>query len=447
MKKILSILCLTTLLANTVNVHAQDDKALKYKPLRTDTWSVYVQGGVSWATGLKFRSISPAAGASVVPEVGGGVNYNLRPWVRFGLNYEFSKYKREQQLDNFETVAPTLNLGSQGFSELVSSNGGTAYRNMWNMYHNLDLTAEFNVMELLKDRKCTWFNLYVGTGAGLMFAKGNTYELAMGHEKWTDSSNNKDGHQMSDNWATHSWVKAANTRHDFHSVYVPVILSAEFDVMPQLTLGVKGQYKAVFSSDNMAPDGLEAAALTVRYNFVGSKQGVFSTSQLYREALDKCNELRGQQDKAEAKARQAEESYKTALNSLQTENNRLKQQVKDCSTALENCQSQRASLSGMTILFGNGIASVSKADKDRLVAFAKELKADEKGTISLIGEASANGDSTQNQLLSEKRLNNVLTILRKNGISDDRIVSTQAIGDTNKMNDASHRRVEIIIHP
>lgn len=440
MKKILSTLCLTAFMANTMNTHAQDNTALDYKALRTDTWSVYVQGGASWATGLKFKSINPASGTSIAPEVGFGVNYNLRPWVRLGLNYEFSKYKREQRLDKFEAVSPSFNGAGTGLTENTANNGGIAYRKLWNMYHNIDLTAEFNIMELWPSRKCTLFNLYAGTGVGMMFAKGNTYTLGMGNEQWEDP-NNANG--TTDNWSSHTWLKADNSRHNYNSFYVPVVVSAEYDVMPQLTLGVKGQYKALFTSDDFAPSGLEAAAVVVRYNFVGPKQGVLSTKQLYREALDKCNELRSEA----AQARDAEARSKNALNAVNAENKNLKQQLNVCSAALTECEAQKAApviLNGMTILFANNSAVISQADEKRLVAFAEELKNHDQATINLVGEASAEGDSAKNQILSEKRLANVVAILNKNGVSNSRI-SSKAIGDANKVPGASNRRVEITI--
>ena len=141
-----------------------------YKALRTNTWSVYGQGGVSWATGVDYKNVSPPKGTSLSPEVGFGVNYNIRPWVRLGLNYEFSKYAREQRLSDFRSVAPIFSMGNQGITELVKNYGGIAYGKQWTMYHNIDLTAEFNIMQLWKDRKNTWFNLYAGTGIGMMFA-------------------------------------------------------------------------------------------------------------------------------------------------------------------------------------------------------------------------------------------------------------------------------------
>ncbi len=453
MKKIaiITCACLVAFMANTLNVKAQDEEARDSKALRTHTWSVYVQGGASWATGLKFKSINPAAGTSVAPEVGLGVNYNLRPWVRLGLNYEFSKYKREQRLEDLEALDPSFNPYNPSYNGHASgfinktNNSGTAYRQLWNMYHNVDLTAEFNIMELWPNRKCTKFNLYAGTGIGMMFARGNTYSISMGSEQWESPNNAVDN---TDNWVSYTWLEASNSRHHYNALYMPVVLSVEYDVMPQLTLGVKGQYKAIFSSNDFAPDGLEAAAVVVRYNFVGARQGIVSCKELYKETLEKCNELR-----AEAtQAREAEANSRNALNAANAENQKLKQQLKDCNAAVADCEEEKtavaiapATIKDLAIQFRNNSAKVSVDDRERLEALAHELKANEQVTISLLSEASLEGKTAKNQKLSERRLANVMSILKKNGISGDRIKTAKAIGEANRVPGPSHRRVEISV--
>lgn len=245
-----------TFAATTAHVNAQ----------RVDnTLSIYGQGGTSWATGTDFENVNASTGTTIAPLVGVGVNYYIRPEVRLGLNYEFSKFKREQRFDTFQPVESMLELSQ--FPELTDKDGGIAYRNQWTQYHNIDLTAEYNIMGLWKNRSDKAFNLYVGTGIGVMFARGNTYTLGMGSELWVDPNNYVNGSQVSDNWASLSWVKAFNNRHSFNSLYVPLVLSAEYDLSTQWTLGVKGEYKFLFSSDDMAPNGVITTGVTVRYNF------------------------------------------------------------------------------------------------------------------------------------------------------------------------------------
>lgn len=232
--------------------------AQDYDSLRTGTWSVYAQGGVAWAGGVAMKSVSAAAGTSVSPLVGAGLSYNIRPWVRLGLNYEFSKYKREQRFSDFQPLEPELNNGTP-----VENTGGLAYRNMWTHYHNVDLTAEFNLMELWPNRSSKRFNLYLGTGGGLTVAEGNTYALSMGYERYMEGTNH----------VIYDWMRANNHRHSFQSLYVPVVLSAEYDVTPRWAVGVRGSGKYLFTDHDCAPKNLWGAGVTVRHTFGAARRG------------------------------------------------------------------------------------------------------------------------------------------------------------------------------
>lgn len=423
MKKLLTILCLGAFVVSTTNVSAQDDQ----KSLRTNTWSIYGQGGTSWATGLDYKNVHSSAGESIAPEMGVGVNYNLRPWIRFGLNYEFSKYKREQRFTEFQSMnyKPAIQTG-----ELIESNGGMIYGDMWTWYHNVDLTAEFNIMELWVNRSSRRFNLYAGTGLGAMFAKGNTYTMGMGAEVWHDTS------ATNGDWTNTGWVKATNDRHHYQSAYMPFNLSAEYDVSPRLTLGVKGQYKCVFSSDDMAPDGLFATAFTIRYNFVPS------CKQYYKDALYKRN---NEYNDLINEARRTKAELEVAITDLNTENERLKKLLEECSESLDECE-KYVRIKDLNVYFHLNDATVTRDEEARLAAFARELKADERFTINLVGEASAEGETLHNQELSEARLANVIKLLNQNGVGHDRIKSAKAVGSSKQIHDASGRKVEITVN-
>lgn len=180
-----------------------------YKAYRTNTWSIYVQGGASWADGVDMQNVNAAAGTLTNPLVGGGLNYNIRPWLRLRLNYEFSQYGREQRFAEYQPISTDF-LKNQGMT-LVESGGGKAYSKMWTQFHAADFSVEFNIAELWQNRKAQWLNAYLGTGFGYMMANGNSYEST-------------------------SWLTAHNTRHAFNSPYVPATLSLEFDVTPRFTI-------------------------------------------------------------------------------------------------------------------------------------------------------------------------------------------------------------------
>jgi outer membrane protein OmpA-like peptidoglycan-associated protein len=372
------------------------------------------------------------------------LNYNLRPWIRFGLNYEFSKYKREQRFGVFQPVPAMLDVEGK---ELVANDGGITYRKMWTMYHNADLTFEFNLAQILWNRKreSGRFNLYAGAGIGMMFAKGNTYTLGMGYERWEDPDNYQDDLQVSDNWASRAWVEANNTRHNFKAPYIPVVLSAEYDVSPRVTLGLKGQYKALIGSDKaMAPKSVGAVAFVLRYNILGAKQGVRSNKAKYNELAGKYDALQTRYDTHVGEADRARTESENSLRSLNAENEALKKQLSAAAAPKSVPPPAKAEeKNDISVLFELGSAVVSEEAAAQLKTWAEYLRANENVTISFVGEASADGNPTVNQKLSEQRLANVIEILNGYGIGSDRIKQAEAIGDANKV---YQRKVEITIN-
>ena len=167
-----------------------------------------------------------------------GVSFNIRPWIRLGLNYDFSKYARELRFNKLQPldtpagdgtidtdgthtgelsgeIIPDIDGTPAGDRLLLEKTGGLAYTKMWTHYHATDLTLEFNVMEIWKNRTDKRFNLYAGAGFGWLFAKGNTYNIAMGNERWKEKYKE----------TTDIWLKAENTRHNYNTGYVPMLVS------------------------------------------------------------------------------------------------------------------------------------------------------------------------------------------------------------------------------
>ena len=65
--------------------------------LRHRTWSVYTQGGLSWATGVWYRNLDAKRSYRQSAAAGGGFDLTIRPWVRVGAEYIWSRYRREQR--------------------------------------------------------------------------------------------------------------------------------------------------------------------------------------------------------------------------------------------------------------------------------------------------------------------------------------------------------------
>lgn len=60
--------------ARTNEQHATDPQAYN-KDVRTGTWSIYAQGGLSWVTGLWYQNVNAKKSYGLAPAVGGGIVY------------------------------------------------------------------------------------------------------------------------------------------------------------------------------------------------------------------------------------------------------------------------------------------------------------------------------------------------------------------------------------
>lgn len=221
-----------------------------YARLRTNTWSLYGAGGASAATGDRlFGNISPSPDTYAAPLAGAGVTFNLRPWVRFDLGYEVSKYMREQR---FSTV----------------QQDGLAYRSLNVLYHAVDLDIEFNLAQIFRQKEeAGRFNAYLGSGIGEMFIYGTDYSVKMGQEE-TASQNS-----MYDNYSFKAWLRAHNDSVEHTSPYIPVTLSFEYDITPRFTLGLRGDIRYLLNGDALSiPAMTESAAVVLRVNFIGKEK-------------------------------------------------------------------------------------------------------------------------------------------------------------------------------
>lgn len=99
--------------------------------LRTRTWSIYAQGGLSWATGVWYQNVNANASYRQSPALGGGIDFTIRPWIRVGADYIWSSYRREQNLSSMD----------------VSSMPAKTYGNHLMNIHNANIGAQFNLME------------------------------------------------------------------------------------------------------------------------------------------------------------------------------------------------------------------------------------------------------------------------------------------------------------
>lgn len=446
-----------------IDIGAQERGSGTY---RTCTWSLYGEAGATTSHGIGISNVNAAPWTSVSPEIGAGVSFNMRPWIRLGLNYDFSKYARELRFNKLHPldtpagdgtidtdgthtgdlsgdfsgeIIPDIDGTPAGDRHLLEKTGGLAYTKMWTHYHATDLTLEFNVMEIWKNRTDKRFNLYAGAGFGWLFAKGNTYNIAMGNERWKEKYKE----------TTDIWLKAENTRHNYNSGYVPMLVSAEFDVSPIVTLGLQGNYKRLLKCDN-APKGIGTVSMVVRLNLLGGKSGYKSKASRLRESenalaamrdmnevlKDECEDSMSDLKDELAESQHEIEKLKSELEGLKKENEELKTQVEE--------KPKHDTLDTGCAMFDFDSYKLRPQAKAELNDFANRLKSMEGYDLVVIGEASAIGDSGYNQRLSERRIGSVINYLGKKGI-DCSSAYRQALGDSRNDKSESAQRATILV--
>ena len=457
MNRLLTLTVIVLLFVPIIDIGAQERGSGTY---RTCTWSLYGEAGATMSHGIGISNVNAAPWTSVYPEIGAGVSFNIRPWIRLGLNYDFSKYARELRFDKLQPlgdsagdgtididgnlsgdILPDIDGSVTGNRLLLEKTGGLAYTKMWTQYHAADLTLEFNVMEIWKNRTDKRFNLYAGAGFGWLFARGNTYNIAMGNERWKEKYKE----------TTDIWLKAENTRHNYNTGYVPMLVSAEFDVSPIVTLGLQGNYKRLLKCDN-APKGIGTVSMVVRLNLLGGKSGYVSKSHILRESQ---NALAAMTDMNEAVKEDCEDSVHSLKDDLADSENevaRLKSELEDLKKENEALKSQaeekpkmsRDTLGNICVMFDFDSSKLRKQAKTELDDFAKRIKSTEGYELFVTGEASASGDSRYNLKLSELRIDSVISHLSKKGIDCSRAYR-QPLGDIGKDSSKSAQRVTILI--
>lgn len=457
MNRLLTLTVIVLLFVPIIDIGAQERGSGSY---RTCTWSLYGEAGATMSHGIGISNVNAAPWTSVSPEIGAGVSFNIRPWIRLGLNYDFSKYTRELRFDKLQPlgdsagdgtididgnlsgdILPDIDGKPAGDRLLLEKTGGLAYTKMWTQYHAADLTLEFNVMEIWKNRTDKRFNLYAGAGFGWLFARGNTYNIAMGNERWKEKYKE----------TTDIWLKAENTRHNYNTGYVPMLVSAEFDVSPIVTLGLQGNYKRLLKCDN-APKGIGTVSMVVRLNLLGGKSGYKSKSGKLRESENALAAMRDMNEAVKEDCEDSVHSLKDDLADSENEVARLKSELEDLKKENEALKSQaeekpkmsRDTLGNICVMFDFDSSKLRKQAKTELDDFAKRIKSTEGYELFVTGEASASGDSRYNLKLSELRIDSVISHLSKKGIDCSRAYR-QPLGDTGKDSSKSAQRVTILI--
>ena len=397
--------------------------------LRHRTWSFYTQGGLSWATGVWYRNLDAKRSYRQSAAAGGGVDLTIRPWVRVGAEYIWSRYRREQRLSALD--AETMPV--------------KAYGNYMMNIHNAKLGVGLNLMEIWPERRAQWLNIWAGTGAGYTFGRGNEYGIHFSNTLTQGgqttpltggaSISNDDAITITGN------VRTTNRHERFNAFYIPASLHVEADLCRRLTVGLKGEADWLLNRGDIAPKGYAFALVTLRYNLVPSRARV---QRAYYEgeisALGgRLDALRLEADRSRARADEAEEALRLA----ETQNADLQGLLSDC----EECRARAEAVASAApashyVQFDHNSSHVGGAEADRLRAFARSVRGER---LALVAEASTPGGEDYNVRLSERRLRRVVEILVGEGLPAGDLRPATAIGARNGKPSAEGRRVTITV--
>jgi outer membrane protein OmpA-like peptidoglycan-associated protein len=391
--------------------------------LRTRTWSIYAEGGLSWATDVWYPNVDAKKSYELAPAVGGGVDFTIRPWVRVGAEYLWSRYRREQRFATLDTQTMPVKM----------------YGNYLMNFHNAKLSVGFNLMELWPRRGAQWLNIWASTGVGYSFAKGNEYGMYVNNtitengqtKPVTDgvTINNDDAVTITGN------VRTTNRHEGFNKFYIPASLHIETDVSRQFTIGLKGEMDWLLQREDIAPKNLILALATVRYNFVPSRAKVLK--QYYDGEIATLN------DGINALQRENETERKRA----ETDRAKMQQEKADLQRRLADCESKPATVVQEVKLshyvqFDHNSSYFSREEGDRLKTFAQSVRGKK---LTIVAEASTPGADDYNQTLSKRRLARVVEALVAEGIAKGDLVSKIAIGEQRGKPASEGRRVTITV--
>lgn len=216
-------------------VRAQD-------PVHTpDKISVRLSGGVSWSLGGGLANAKAYGAEAIQPLAGAGVTIKVAPRIRVGAGYDYSRMVRQQLNGQLDPISDNTSPGSVE---------GTVYRDFKTLFHAAGITAECNLLPAGGP-----VSLYVGTGAGCLFATGNTWSLSVRNEIRSDNGTNTVS------------IGGHNEPHRYLAPFIPASLSLECRILPRTALCLGGIYRYILSKEPLAPKGQAGATLGLRLDF------------------------------------------------------------------------------------------------------------------------------------------------------------------------------------
>ena len=220
-----------------------------YRDARTGTVGLRLEGGTSWSFGSSFENVGANEVNLIQPYAGAGLFVNIRPWVRVGADYSYTRMIREQLFSSLPALS--------GDGILAGSAEGSIYRDFKTHFHGASLTGEFNLMEIGKNKGAGRFGMWLGTGLGCLFSQGNTWDIFVSNVLNADKQVVRFG--------------GHNEPHRYNALFIPVTLSLEYAFLPQVALSVGGGYRFLPMKQDLAPKSQAYAKVGLVFNLTGKR--------------------------------------------------------------------------------------------------------------------------------------------------------------------------------
>ena len=235
-KETLLLLVFLLLLSTAGGLRAQDP----YRDASTGTVGLRLDGGASWAFGSSFENIGANQVNLLQPYAGAGLLINIKPWVRIGADYSYTRMIREQL---FTSLQPET---------------GNVYRDFKTRFHGASLTGEFDLVELFgRGTGPGRVGLWLGTGLGFLFSQGNTWNVSVSNEISADKQTIR--------------IRGHNEPLSYNAPFIPVTLSLEYAFLPQVALSIGGGYRFLPGKTDLAPRHQAYAKAGLVFNLTGKR--------------------------------------------------------------------------------------------------------------------------------------------------------------------------------
>lgn len=242
MKQNIRIL-LTTVIMLTLAASLQAQKA-------GSKWSVYAVGGINSFQGVRSELYAGTPQAS--PEFGLGVSLHTSSALRFSAEASYAMLReRCKEVTSTTLTDPDFTIG--GHQTTLTTRVDCIQNKNRLQTGSLQVMAEYNL-----SAASSWLGIYIGAGVGGMYGDNRNTQIISYN---AEAEAKGDGYH---NVYSHAYIQSPRQHNSFTTLYLPALLTVEVGVLPNVALGLRGQYRWLPFSTDFAPKSLYGGSFLLR---------------------------------------------------------------------------------------------------------------------------------------------------------------------------------------